>query len=218
MKIGVVCEGISDYRVLKHVTERYLRDEDAYVIPLKPKESLKGKQDGFGSWQGVLQYVKGEDQMILEALNEGCRYVIVHIDTDVRTQYGLKEDFCDMESLYESVCGMLMSQIHPDFDKSKVIFAIAIHETECWLLSFLTDDKKIVCKTDSCVNSLNRLLKDKGNIDKDNKNADKARTTYEYILRSKKKAKDIKAASLYNFGFFNFINSLDRIKESESSI
>ena len=70
----------SDYRILKHITERYLREEDAYVIPLKPKESMQGKQDGFGSWQGVLQYISGADQMIQEALNEGCRYVVVHIE------------------------------------------------------------------------------------------------------------------------------------------
>ena len=89
VKIGIVCEGISDYRILKHITERFLREYDAYVIPLKPKETPDGKQDGFGSWQGVLQYIKGEDQMILEAISEGCRFVIVHIDTDVREDYGL---------------------------------------------------------------------------------------------------------------------------------
>jgi len=206
----------SDYRILKHITERYLREEDAYVIPLKPKESMQGKQDGFGSWQGVLQYISGADQMILEALNEGCRYVVVHIDTDVRSQYGIAENYDNADSLHESVCERLLAQIHPDFDRDRVIFAIAIHETECWLLSFLSDDKKIVCKTDSCVNSLNRPLKDRGSIDKDNKNADKARATYEYILKLKKKSKDIKAASLNNLGFLRFIESLDRIKESDT--
>lgn len=212
MKIGIVCEGISDYKVLRHITERYLRDEDAYVIPLQPKETEQGKQWGFGGWQGVLEYIKGEDRMILEALEEGCSYVIIHIDTDVREQYGISHGFENMEALHGSVIEMLRNVIHPDFDKDRIIFAIAIHETECWLLSFLSDDQKISCKTDSCVNTLNRLLKDKGNIDKDNKNSDRARVAYDYILRSKKKPKDLKAASINNYGFFYFVESLDKIK------
>lgn len=55
VKIGIVCEGISDFKILQYITERYLRDFDAYTIPLKPKETKQGAQDGFGSWQGVLE-------------------------------------------------------------------------------------------------------------------------------------------------------------------
>lgn len=212
VKIGIVCEGISDYRVLKHITERYMRDEDVYTIPLKPKETKQGKQDGFGSWQGVLEYIKGEDRMILEAEREGCRYVIVHIDTDVREQYGIPAQFEDEETLHRNVMEMLYGYVHPDFDKSKLIFAIAIHETECWLISFLTNDKKQCSKTDACVGVVNHLNKGNGFIDKDNKNAEKAIIVYEKILKNKKKAKDIKAASLGNFGFDFFIKSLDRVR------
>ena len=212
VKIGIVCEGISDYRILHHITERYLRDLDAYTIPLKPKETKQGAQDGFGSWQGVLEYIKGDDHMIVEAINEGCDYVIVHIDTDVREQYGVAVNFETQEELHDNVKTMLLKQLHPEFDPNKVIFAIAIHETECWLIPFLTDEGKDCGKTDSCVNTLNRLLKDKGSIDKDNKNAEKVRPIYQNILKQKKKAKDIKAASLYNYGFAYFIDTLDRIK------
>ncbi len=212
VKIGIVCEGISDYRVLKHITERYLRDEDVYTIPLKPKETKQGKQDGFGSWQGVLEYLHGNDNMLIEAEREGCRYVIVHIDTDVREQYGIREQFTDEASLHRDVMEMIKKQVHPDFDKSKLIFAIAIHETECWLISFLTNDRKLCAKTDSCVGAVNHLIKGDGYIDKDNKNADGAIRVYEKILRNKKKSKDIKTASLHNYGFSHFIETLDRIK------
>ena len=212
VKIGIVCEGISDYRILQHITERYLRDMDAYTIPLKPKETRQGAQDGFGSWQGVLEYIKGDDRMIVEAVKEGCDYVIVHIDTDVREQYGVAMNFETQEELHDNVKTILLKQLHPEFDPDKVIFAIAIHETECWLIPFMTDDRKDCGKTDACVNTLNRLLKDKGAIDKDNKNAEKVRPIYQNILKQKKKPKDIKAASRYNYGFAYFIDSLDRIK------
>ena len=76
----------------------------------------------------------------------------------------------------------------------------------------LTDDKKICGEADSCVNTMNRLLKGKGFIDPDNKNAEKVRPIYQDILKQKKKTKDIKAASRYNYGFTYFIDTLDRIK------
>ena len=60
-KIGVVCEGISDYKIIRHIVERYLRDYDVYTIPLKPKLTAQGKQEGFGTWQGVLNYIAGDD-------------------------------------------------------------------------------------------------------------------------------------------------------------
>ena len=212
-KIGIVCEGISDYRVLKYITERYLKDKDVYVIPLKPKETPQGKQDGFGSWQGVLEYIQGNDQMILEAIREGCNFIIVHIDTDVRTDYGIPSDYVNQESLYNSVKNLLLSKVHPDFDKTKLLFAIAIHETECWLIPFLSEDKKVCCKTDSCVSAVNRLLKGDGYIDKDNKNADQVQPVYDKILRSLRKAKQLRAASAHNFGFKSLIESLDLIRE-----
>lgn len=59
---------------------------------------------------------------------------------------------------------------------------------------------------------MNRLLKGKGFIDPDNKNAEKVRPIYQDILKQKKKNKDIKAASRYNYGFAYFIDTLDRIK------
>lgn len=212
VKIGIVCEGISDYRILRYITERYLRDEDVYAIPLKPKETKQGAQDGFGSWQGVLEYIKGDDQMIVEAIREGCRYVIVHIDTDVREQYGLPADFKNHEELHEGVRNMLLSGLHSGFNPDMLVFAIAIHETECWLIPFLTDDKKDCAKADSCVNTVNKLIKGRGSIDKDNKNAEKVRPIYQEILKRKKKAIDIKVASQYNYGFAYFIETLDRIK------
>lgn len=151
--------------------------------------------------------------MIVEAVKEGCRFVIVHIDTDVRDQYGVSVDFSSPEELHNNVKAKLIAHIHPEFDKNLLIFAIAIHETECWLIPFLTDENKICTKIDSCVNVVNRLLKGSGSIDKDNKNAEQVRPIYQNILKQKRKAKDIKAASNFNFGFKVFINTLDRIKE-----
>lgn len=73
--------------------------------------------------------------------------------------------------------------------------------------------KGLVVKTDSCVSAVNRLLKGDGYIDKDNKNAEQVQPVYEKILRSLRKAKQLRAASVHNFGFKSLIESLDLIRE-----
>ena len=86
-KIGIVSEGVSDFFILKHIVERYLKEKDVYTIPLKPKVTSKNKQEGFGTWQGVFDYIKGDDNLIVEAVKEGCEYVVVQIDTVVSMEW-----------------------------------------------------------------------------------------------------------------------------------
>ena len=48
-------------------------------------------------------------------------------------------------------------------------------------------------------------------IDADNKNSDGAKSAYDYILKQKKKPKELKECSEYNYGFRKFIEQLDNI-------
>lgn len=216
-KIGIVSEGVSDYRVLKHIALRYLKqreDEDFYTIRLNPKEE-KNKQLGFSGWQGVFNYISGEDQqnLIVEAIKEECEYVIVQIDTDVCEQYGVKHDLSCVKQLWTNVRQKLANSVHKDFDKSKLIFAICIDELECWLIPFVDTDEKRCKNMDRCLNIVNNDLHKKGlYIDKDNKNSLGANEAYEYIIKQKKKPKEILYCSKFNYGFSKFIEQLDSIK------
>lgn len=191
IKIGIVSEGASDFWVLKHITERYLKDQDVYTIALKPKITSQGKQDGFGTWQGVFNYISGidKDKLILEAVKEGCQFVIIQIDTDVCQEYGVTKDDSNLNELWNNVHTKLQSAIHPDFDCSIVAYAICIHELECWLLPFICTDQDKCININQCLNIVNREIRAKGGIDKENKNCDSARRLYTYILDKKKKPK-----------------------------
>lgn len=213
-KIGIVSEGASDFWALQHIVERYLKDSDVYTIPLKPRITPAGRQDGFGSWQGVFEYISGtdEDKLIIEAQNEDCRFVIIQIDTDVCNEYGIEKDLSDHNLFHNNIRQKLLHSIHADFNKSIVVFAICIHELECWLLPFVcTQDKCTI--VDNCLNSVNRAIRTRGSIDKGNKNCDAARRLYQYIFNFKKKPRDIKECAEHNFGFKSFIEQLDAIKE-----
>ena len=216
-KIGIVSEGVSDYYVLKHIISRYLKEQDVYTIPLNPKQN-KGKQIGFSGWQGVLNYISGTDEkhLFVEALKEDCEYVVVQIDTDVCADYGVNHQIENLALLWQDVCENLSGRIPADFDKSKLIFALSIDETECWLIPFIDTNKKNCENTNRCVNLVNKNIKRQGLfIDPENKNSDGARIAYDYILKQKRKPKEIKECSEYNYGFMKFIEQLDKISTKE---
>lgn len=212
VKIGIVSEGISDFQALKHIVERYLKEHKVQTIALQPK-SRNGKQDGFGTWQGVFEYISGNDadKLIIEAQNEGCQFIIVQIDTDVCREYGVNGDTSDHNVLHNEVKKKLLNSFHSDFDKSKAIYAICIHELECWLLPFVCAENKCSI-VNNCLNPLNQAIRTNGCIDKENKNCHKARVLYQHIFSRKKKPTEIKECAKHNFGFRSFIEQLDDIK------
>lgn len=214
MKIGIVSEGASDFFVLKHIVERYLKEYDVYTIPLKPKLTRKGKQEGFGTWQGVFSYISGrdKDQLIVEAVKEGCRFVVIQIDTDVCEEYGVAKNLEQFSDIWEQVKNKLRESVHPDFPQELLLFAICIQELECWLIPFVSSDNKDCSNVDRCLNIVNKQIRTRGVIDKDNKNSDAAQRLYRFILEQKRKPKEIAACAEFNYGFKMFIEQLEKIK------
>ena len=213
-KIGIVSEGVSDFWVLRHIITRYLKDQDLWVLPINPKQTKNGKQDGPGGWGLVMKYLEDkEKKLIVEALKEDFEYIVVQIDTDVCEEYGVKHDLTDMGAFWQEVCDNLSNRLPEDFDKSRLIFAICIDEIECWLIPFVDTNKKDCQNTNRCVNIVNKSIKGKDFfIDADNKNSDGAKGAYDYILKQKKKPKDIKECSVHNYGFTKFVEQLDKME------
>ncbi len=213
-KIGIVSEGVSDFWVLRHIITRYLKDQDLWVLPLNPKQTKDGKQDGPGGWGLVMKYLEDkEKKLMVEALKEDFEYIVVQIDTDVCEEYGVKHDLTDMGVFWQNVCDNLSNRLPVDFDRSKLIFAICIDEIECWLIPFVDTNRKDCEITNRCVNIVNKNIKGKElYIDADNKNSDGAKGAYDYILKQKKKPKDIKECSVHNYGFTKLIEQLDKME------
>jgi hypothetical protein len=213
-KIGIVSEGVSDFWVLRHIITRYLKDQDLWVLPLNPKQTKDGKQDGPGGWGLVMKYLEDkEKRLIVEALKEDFEYIVVQIDTDVCEEYGVKHDLTDIGAFWKGVCDNLSNRLPEDFDRSKLIFAVCIDEIECWLIPFVDTNRKDCENTSRCVNIVNKSIKGKDlYIDADNKNSDGAKGAYDYILKQKKKPKDIKECSVHNYGFAKFIEQLDKME------
>ena len=65
-KIGIVSEGASDFLVLKHIVDRYLKEYDVYTIPLKPKLTIKGRQIQFQGDRIRPPFGRGRKQCIYD--------------------------------------------------------------------------------------------------------------------------------------------------------
>ena len=94
-----------------------------------------------------------------------------------------------------------------------IIYAICINEIECWLIPFISTSSEECTNNDRCLNIVNRHIRTIGTIDRDNKNSSGAQTLYEGILRNKRKSREIREASQFNYGFTYFIDQLDSIKD-----
>lgn len=209
-RIGVISEGPSDYWVLRHIVDRYLKELNARTFQLQPVEQKKGEEPMPGGWTNVFRYLREKQDIIQAAFDEDCKYIIIQIDTDTAVEYGVKVTD-DYQKLYVDVVARIKEELPLCFDFSKIIFAVSINSIECWLISFFPNVKNShCCKIHNCTNTLNIYTNPKGFTINDEKKGECERF-YVKILNQQKKAKDIKIISKYNLGFTRFIESLDNI-------
>lgn len=169
MKFGLICEGVTDFHVLKHVIQAYF--DDPVFLPIQPnldETHNKTATGTFGGWELVAKYLKSDhfEDAILAA-----DFVVVQIDTDVceHINFGVAPISLadsDQEAFYEKIRLKLIEWIDTfevntyDHYKDKIIFAISVHSLECWLLAY-HDDRPRNCKIKGCENALIRYLSSK---------------------------------------------------------
>ena len=169
MKFGLICEGVTDFHVLKHVIQAYF--EEGQFRPIQPNldETHRRTATGtFGGWELVAKYLKSDH---LEQTLVDMDYVVIQIDTDVceHSNFGIPSITLadsDLNAFYEQIKLKLIEWIDSfeantyDFYKEKIIFAISVHSLECWLLAY-HDTRQRNCKIKGCENALTRYLSTK---------------------------------------------------------
>jgi len=124
--------------------------------------------------------------------------------------------------LYERVCARLKRDISTEvWNKyaDRILFAVCINETECWLLPiYYENDARKRCATTNCIFILNQKLQSDGvGIPEDKKNTSEAVKVYQQILKRMKR-KDIPQIAQYNLGFRKFVEGLDLVGEDMSKV
>lgn len=218
MRFTLITEGASENRIIKQIIIKYFKEHEIFFRDAQP-QIIKDKQMNGGGWLEVLKYCERKDD-ISEIFNE-TDYLIIQIDTDVSPikNFGVshyKEDntLKTCQELHLDVTNKLYSLIDATLlqkYKTKILLAICIHSTECWLLPLLFNNKQRETNS-KCIDLLNKELakQDLYTIPKD-KNGTKAIRAYDEILRKWRKPQDIIDSAAFNCGFQKFVDSLATI-------
>ena len=121
------------------------------------------------------------------------------------------------EILYNRVVDRLKRDIDGDIFTQyadKILFAICINETECWLLPlYYASSPKKCSSTTNCIYKLNQKLSTEGmGIPEDNKNAPEVIRVYLKILKNLTH-RNIPIVAGYNYGFATFLDQLKKIED-----
>lgn len=161
MKFAVVGEGLTDIKVLRNLLTGFFNDKNLPVTKLLPKD-----KEPVG-WPGVLKYLSTEDFRKSFEFNDYC---IIQIDTDKCEDWrvGLRNicsDVSKIDDFINEVKNALIIKIGSDYYnslKDRIIFAISVHEIECWLLPFNSSQKAKYSKIVTCSTAIEEIANRQG--------------------------------------------------------
>ncbi|MCG3672392.1 hypothetical protein [Aliarcobacter butzleri] len=164
IKFGLACEGITDQITIENILCGFYKDyedldEEIHRFQPAYDETDKKQKDGeFGGWEILFQYLS-EKRFRDDVLNS--EYTIIQVDTDVceHQNFDVRKDTSSICTFIDNIKVKLISLIDKnqnfyEANKEKIIFAISIHELECWLLPIYKDSKQE--KIMGCFESLKR--------------------------------------------------------------
>lgn len=219
MKFGLICEGITDFSVLKNIIDGVFEKVDVQprIRELQPLLDVHtNKQANFGGWEQVAEYLKS-DRFEDAVVNHD--YIVVQIDTDVSNHPNFNARCPSLADSDQVVFwGSIKSKMIEWMDnfaddtyedyKEKIIFCICIHSLECWVL-LIHGDQNIRNKIKKCEDKL-VLIHGRKNIGFIAKNAD----SYDYMTKIFKKDKYLIGFKGVSYSFDAFVDQLIAIRDS----
>jgi hypothetical protein len=175
IKFAVIAEGILDQVVLERIIDTIFKKKllnNILVNPVQPErdatDNSKVAQSCFGGWEGVIEYC-AKTELLNQALQVND-YLIIHIDTDVcgHKNFNLpiiaNSTPAQSRSLILNVESFLASVLTSNFfnaNKHRIIFAVAVHSTECWFLPSYSPNAGTQGATSTCEAKLQSALSKK---------------------------------------------------------
>lgn len=206
---ALITEGITDQVVLEYILDG-LSSGDATTTALRPlrdaTDASRVADNEFSGWEKVFDFLKSED--IIDAIDTND-FVIIQIDTDMgdHPHFGLSLREKTIITIVEECIGKLKSSLHPEFPPSeleRLLFAIPVLSTECWIFSLHDTTHKHTDKTiNKCENRLQRHL------EKKDKNLTKEYNFYRDICRDFRKQKNIQAVAQRTPCLQHFVNQVN---------
>ena len=164
LKFGLISEGITDNAVLENILIGYFEEDiSGYINHLQPPPSAPG------GWSRVLKYCSSMDFKNDFTDND---FMVIQIDTD--KSFDAPFDVSHEENGVKLSVEQLIEKVKQRFEKlfeeafgtnfkaefnNRILFAIAIHSTECWLLPLYFEKNAEKIEIKNCYEQLNKKVK-----------------------------------------------------------
>lgn len=212
---ALISEGITDQIVIEKIIRLAYKGtaaaDELDVNHLQPTRDAtdiarQGEED-FGGWQQVFEHCSLAANLYEAlALND---YVVIHVDSDICWHDSISIDpVQDFSALVAEIEDLIRSKINSDILIScadRIILAVAVHSTECWLLPFFTKAQAERSRVNSCEGLLRSIiLRDGGTYAKTGPG-------YFDLVRNIKRLKDIEAAATFSPSLARFLSRLPQL-------
>ena len=164
VNIGIIAEGDTDFVTLQNILIGYFdRDVTGYINQLQPKRGQ------MGGWSRVLNYCETTNFKKDFVDND---FMIIQVDTD--RSFELPFDVSHEENGVKISVEQLIENVKERFQKlfetafgadffqnyaHRILFAITVHETECWLFPLHYSKEKEAESIRNCYETLNKKVK-----------------------------------------------------------
>lgn len=165
MRVGIIAEGRSDFAVLCNILKGALGLDREFVTPLRPElhrdETDLHAEATFSNWELVRkECVEGAkiDAFLASPIEEGPRWVVIHIDAAEASQYGVVRPSDRREEDTSALCQAIADRMRAWLGSrasEPIDLAIAVEETEAWILPLYRDEA-----TDKLSNVKERLRRE----------------------------------------------------------
>lgn len=162
---ALITEGVTDQAVLEILLQtRYGPDVDIVIVQPERDASDRTRLGTMGGWEQVLAHCDAQTISDHLSVND---YLVIQIDTDIaehpRFGVALTTGGKDrpVAQLREEVIQRLLHGLDQELRQQvehRIIFAIAIHSIECWLLPIYASHKHVKEKIKQCEKTLEASL------------------------------------------------------------
>ena len=203
MRIGIIAEGFADANVIKAIVKKLLGYDGADMRVLRPEEAFDEtdlQAMNFSNWELVFESCKDENFLsaFFDTL-EGEAMLIVHVDTAERGLKGYEVnepqrtkgvDYVAYTELLRSNVMRKINALIPEAYRERVIYAIAVEETDAWLIPLFENRAGDTASHARAKETLAQLIgadkkRAKAYVDTEHKSLD-------YVKLGKKLAKELK--------------------------
>jgi hypothetical protein len=170
MYIGIIAEGKSDLAVIRNILRGKIRLDSSNMTFLQPEldfdetDLYNMSKEQFSNWELVKQTCVDKNKLADFFSVEEERYIILQIDTAEAEEINYEVEISEKHAnpdyssiLRDNVIDKINEWLENQFSE-QIFYAIAIEETEAWVLTLYTDQERDTCRHNDPKDELNRVL------------------------------------------------------------